>query len=501
MKPTIRDVRRCYSKIKQLARTAISERDYNRAAGELALSARIAYLFNWIYSDPETDDMIRRIGRALFDEKSPEPRQTARYAMYNSFGRENRGLTQQYIRALRALQVEFLYIFEDRSKAMAGVESDLAACGDRVEIFEITPSLPPTKQAEQLHRKLREYAPQVLLVQIAPWSVMPLIAFSALPEIAKYNINLTDHAFWLGSGIFDRNIEFRDFGWTISLEKRRFAMSQLFMLPYYPILNETPFEGFPAEVPADSVKIFSGGSYYKVYGGKGLYFDLVKRTLDENPDAVLLYAGDGDARIFREFIRSNGFQRRVFLLGSRRDINAVFRACDIYMGTYPIGGGLMSQYAAVNGKPILAYASEECPSAFVETVVCHKTRLKITHTDVESFARHARALCSDPALRIEEGNRLKQCITSPDEFAEGLRNLLAGYARPHSGNRVGIDYGKRLDFYYETENSNRWNGFAMLLLSQYGIWAFRYFPLAALKTVPGTLYRYGIEQFKKYLKR
>ena len=42
MKPTIRDVRRCYSKIKQLARTAISERDYNRAAGELALSARIA---------------------------------------------------------------------------------------------------------------------------------------------------------------------------------------------------------------------------------------------------------------------------------------------------------------------------------------------------------------------------------------------------------------------------------------------------------------------------
>lgn len=114
---------------------------------------------------------------------------------------------------------------------------------------------------------------------------------------------------------------------------------------------------------------------------------------------------------------------------------------------------------------------------------------------------HARALCSDPALRTEEGNRLKQCITSPDEFAEGLRNLLAGYARPHSGNRVGIDYGKRLDFYYETENSNRWNGFAMLLLSQYGIWAFRYFPLAALKTVPGTLYRYGIERFKKYLKR
>lgn len=143
MKPTIRDVRRCYSKIKQLARTAISERDYNRAAGELALSARIAYLFNWIYSDPETDDMIRRIGRALFDEKSPEPRQTARYAMYNSFGRENRGLTQQYIRALRALQVEFLYIFEDRSKAMAGVESDLAACGRPSRNLRNNPVAPP----------------------------------------------------------------------------------------------------------------------------------------------------------------------------------------------------------------------------------------------------------------------------------------------------------------------------------------------------------------------
>ena len=277
MKPTIRDVRRCYSKIKQLARTAISERDYNRAAGELALSARIAYLFNWIYSDPETDDMIRRIGRALFDEKSPEPRQTARYAMYNSFGRENRGLTQQYIRALRALQVEFLYIFEDRSKAMAGVESDLAACGDRVEIFEITPSLPPTKQAEQLHRKLREYAPQVLLVQIAPWSVMPLIAFSALPEIAKYNINLTDHAFWLGSGIFDRNIEFRDFGWTISLEKRRFAMSQLipfstkprskdFLPKSRPIASKSFREGAITRFMAgrDSISILSSGRWTRI---------------------------------------------------------------------------------------------------------------------------------------------------------------------------------------------------------------------------------------------
>lgn len=111
-----------------------------------------------------------------------------------------------------------------------------------------------------------------------------------------------------------------------------------------------------------------------------------------------------DARIFREFIRNNGFQRRVFLLGSRRDIHAVFRACDIYMGTYPIGGGLMSQYAAVNGKPILAYASEECPSAFVETVVCHKTRLKITHTDVESFAQS----CPGPVLRPGAANRRRK---------------------------------------------------------------------------------------------
>lgn len=501
MKPTIRDVRRCYSKIKQLARTAISERDYNRAAGELALSARIAYLFNWIYSDPETDDMIRRIGRALFDEKSPEPRQTARYAMYNSFGRENRGLTQQYIRALRALQVEFLYIFEDRSKAMAGVESDLAACGDRVEIFEITPSLPPTKQAEQLHRKLREYAPQVLLVQIAPWSVMPLIAFSALPEIAKYNINLTDHAFWLGSGIFDRNIEFRDFGWTISLEKRRFAMSQLFMLPYYPILNETPFEGFPAEVPADSVKIFSGGSYYKVYGGKGLYFDLVKRTLDENPRCRAV------VRRRRRCAHLPGVhsQQRFPATGvpARKPARHPCRFSRMrhLHGNLPDRRGTHVAICGRERQTDSRLRSEECPSAFVETVVCHKTRLKITHTDARIFCPSARALCSDPALRTEEGNRLKQCITSPDEFAEGLRNLLAGYARPHSGNRVGIDYGKRLDFYYETENSNRWSGFAMLLLSQYGIWAFRYFPLAALKTVPGTLYRYGIERFKKYLKR
>ena len=59
-------------------------------------------------------------------------------------------------------------------------------------------------------------------------------------------------------------------------------------------------------------------------------------------------------------IKSNKFTSKIydFFIGRRKRmaaIDAVFENCDIYLGTYPICGGLMSQYAAMHAKPILAY--------------------------------------------------------------------------------------------------------------------------------------------------
>lgn len=63
----------------------------------------------------------------------------------------------------------------------------------------------------------------------------------------------------------------------------------------------------------------------------------------------------------------------VFLIGDRHDINEVFKHSDIFLNTYPIGGGLMTQYAAANSKPILSLGvKDEIDTYIVEEMVNQK---------------------------------------------------------------------------------------------------------------------------------
>ena len=93
--------------------------------------------------------------------------------------------------------------------------------------------------------------------------------------------------------------------------------------PYYPIKNRWPFAGFPENTAGKTV-LFSGGGLYKIYGAGGKYFEIVKDILDLYPNVVLLYAGTGDTAPFERFIKENNFCNRIFLLGFRKDITAIF---------------------------------------------------------------------------------------------------------------------------------------------------------------------------------
>ena len=46
-------------------------------------------------------------------------------------------------------------------------------------------------------------------------------------QFIRYQINLTDHAFWLGSQCFDKCIEFRSYGASISKEYREIQSSKI----------------------------------------------------------------------------------------------------------------------------------------------------------------------------------------------------------------------------------------------------------------------------------
>lgn len=447
------DIIRSYNYTKKLAFKAFKAGDFEKSLHYIQISTHVAYNFNWIYSDDDFEQLLTKISNALLKPKSNYKCLSNHYVFYDSFSTDNRALTQQYIRALMALGCDFLYIAESSKKNEQGEDifKELESY-KKVEVFEIPQNIGSKEILTLVYDKIVSYKPTKLFMHIHPWSVSAITVFNALPKgIIKYKINLTDHAFWLGNRCLDYSVEFRPRGCTLSEERRNISKDQILFLPYYPIKGDHIFKGFPKECTKEKIIIFSGGSPYKVYGKNGEYFDLIRNILIENPNTIFLYAGDGDLAPMRKFIKRNYLKERFILIGNRRDINAVFEHCDIYLGTYPIQGGLMSQLAAINGKPIIAYASNDL-DGIVEGIVCYNGIMHITYTDKNLFFNEVKHLIDDADYRKQKGSEIKACLPTKKQFEENFQKLLNSDKTEFNYKDVKINYDAVFQLYLEIEN-------------------------------------------------
>ena len=155
---------------------------------------------------------------------------------------------------------------------------------------------------DKLLKLIYEFRPQHVLFHLFPSDVLPLITFGIFKNITKYQINITDHAFWLGARSIDYSFEFRNRGASISHNQRGIAEEHLLYLPYYPWQEPNKFDGFPNKVDG-KIKVFAGGSLYKIEGGDSVFYKIVKKILDENEEVVFLYAGGGDYTNINTFIK------------------------------------------------------------------------------------------------------------------------------------------------------------------------------------------------------
>jgi hypothetical protein len=447
------------------AEKAVVKKNINKACKELINASIWAYKFNAFYSDKKSEEIIKQISEFTFSLKNSTfiPRKGT-VVFYDCIANDNGALTKQYVDALIQNNIEFLFIYENKQEN-TNIEIDKTLRKySKVQIYELDPKSSSEDKMLSLFNEILNFKPEKALLHLKPWTVDALCVFNQFPQVERFNINLTDHVFWLGTKIIDYNIEFRDYGATVSFEKRGFKKEQLLKLPYYPITANTPFQGFP-DISLNKTVIFSGGSPYKIYGENGFYFKIIKRLLDENRDTILLYAGAENSILFKNFIAKNNFEDRVVLLRYRKDINAVFKNCDIYLGTYPIAGGLMSQFAAVNGKPILAYTHPKLIINQIEGFVCHTKDERITFYNLEEFYKYANLLCNDSKMRDIIGNKLKECVISEEQFAIELKNIL--FKDNTNGNLhtdLIIDYEAFFNLYLEVENFYNGNAGKLMLI-------------------------------------
>lgn len=459
-------IHKLYARLKLKAHKAYERGCYDDSLAFLKAASQTAYTFYLGFTDSEIEDLLRRIGEKVIKKDCSSF--GSRCAFYDTFSQDAQGLTMQYVDAIIAAGWEMLYITEfglddPRSTRLKKTLADYS----QATVIAVPKSKKGMAKVQFVYDAIMDYAPNKLFMHIHPNSVEPVAAFYALPKgITKYQINLTDHTYWAGAGCIDYSFEFREYGASLSVVHRGLRKDQILMLPYYPMMKETTFEGFPKEAEG-KVKIFAGASHYKIIDKNETFFKINKAILDANPNAITLFAGGGDLQMLKGYIARNDLTGRFIPIGQRNDIFECYKHSDIYLSSFPQFGALMAQLAAHAGLPILAYAYSK--SGIVEEVVCQKHKEDISFTEIDALVAEATKLVNDIDYRKSRGQAMKDCVIGIEEFNNGFKESIL---EERSSYPVNIDENVKLH-YLNIEDKlkleNRTKGFSGSIFAALGL--------------------------------
>ena len=460
MSVTKQHVLSIYQRIVSTAKRRYEHNRYESSLQYIRASALWAYSFNFFYSDENVEYLLKHIADKKLGGCHIQNPENDKFVFIDSFAFDNRGLTQQYLRAMMSMNISILYIVtkHDFHKGK-DIFRELQEYS-KATIYTIKKGQNNLAKSQSIIEEIKKFAPSKIFLHLTPWDVSALMAIYKISNVVKYNINLTDHAFWLGASFIDYNIEFRAYGKTVSLEKRGLSQMQEICLPYYPVLPKwSEFKGFP-EIPNDSVTILTGGAPYKMLGRNDVFFSIMDQLLAISSRVRIIIAGvEPSYEIFKEKITRMRNGKRVLLIGNRTDINECFVHCDMFLGTYPTIGGLMTQYAAINAKPILAYRDpDDTCNSQVEDVVNQCKKAVHTYSDKEEFLHYAKRLIEDQLFRVSEGRNNRDALITSDTFNQEFSNLVCDESTTQwNWERIHVDYKAVGDRYlkYECEN-DRW---------------------------------------------
>lgn len=408
-------------KLRSRSKQYIEKQDYDSAIQYVSCWAYLKYYFYQGYCDENIEKDIKTISRKIVSHPFVKDANMNIVAFYDRFASDNHGLTEQYLDALISNNFEILYI---TPVSLARPEScnirQVLKEYTKVRILQVPSDKSGVERSQWIYDVICNSGVSRLLMQLAPDDIEECIAFAALPpEVTRYQINLTDHTFWAGASVMDYSFEYRHYGCNLSHFKRGFPKDRLLLQPFYPIMTPIPFEGFPQECEGKFV-FFTGGALYKMIDTELTFFRLCKNILDELPDSIILVAGGTkDDKTIKDAIEKFQMQGRMIPIGDRKDIFEVFKHCDVFINTYPVGGDLMCQYAAQCSKPILNYLRNGC-----ESVIGQKKKCEFTSYSKDSFISEAMHLYRDPLYRKGIGDNLHSAVITQEEFRTAFNKAM-----------------------------------------------------------------------------
>lgn len=453
MRISPKEIQKSYAVLKKSARQSLNAGNIAEALQTIRNCEMLAEQYNWIYADDELEQMMREIGERLIPQTvSDYEANPNRVVLFDDFC-VTYILALQYLETLLKAGKEVLYV-STRPIEKEPIENFYAYIRKLKGLQVIRIEEPDIcKRIQKVHDAIVDFSPAHLLLQTYGISPVIPVLYRLPKQIKSYIINQADQRFWLGVRAISYCIEFRPFGVAVSLERRGLKREQLLMLPFYPIRDKNPFEGFPKEADGH-ITIFSGGDVYKTMDTKRAYWRLIKRLLDTYPDVRFLFATKvnplGDA-FLKHFIEDNHFENRFIPIGFRKDIFECLKHCDIYMGTCPTSGSLMNQLAAMNATPILQYYYPGTPDDETEQALCINENFPISFQDEEAFMQEADRLIKDVQYRMAQGERIQKSMIQPEQFDKALMQIIDKNESPFPVETKHVDYKQIDDRWYEQE--------------------------------------------------
>jgi len=291
------------------------------------------------------------------------------------------------------------------------------------------------------------YKVKTVFMYTIPQDVVLTCALYALKGIVqRIQINLTDHAFWLGAKAIDKCLEFRDYGLFISNKYREIERESLYLVPYYPNgKNENCFEGFPFEYnPDKNILMFSGGALYKTIDDNKTYYKFVEELLNSYPTLIFWYAGD-KSKYDQELERvMTKYPERVYRTEERKDLLEVLKRSDFYLDTYPIGGALMVQYAVL-AKTIPIMVKSDALSG---GILINQENLAVYHQSFDEAKGTIDRVINDNNYRMKLISEFEGSVIDEKKFSEQLNDAIDGVKKVAMNIPVNIDVANLREVYF-----------------------------------------------------
>lgn len=461
-------------KLKCGIKSEIKKKNYEAALELILNCANILYQTNLYYVDEDLEGYLKEIANKM-EILSPIEKKTDVIFFYDGFGLNSRGLAQIYIKALCQIKKVIYITYEDCKENIPDIQNIINKNDGRI-LYINRSQKKYTEQILQLCSFASEFKPHDFFFYSFPNDVVGVTSLNILEgKVTRYQINLTDHAFWLGARCIDKCIEFRDYGANVSVKYRGISKNIIAKLPFYPIINkDIPFQGFPFRIVNGQKVVFSGGALYKTFGGKNKYYDIIDNILKKYKEVVFWYAGGGDDSKLKELMKK--YPGRIFHTLERNDLFQTLQHCRFYLNTYPICGGLMYQYAALAGIVPVTLRHDEDADGYL----LNQEKLVVDFENKADLYQEVDKLIRDDTYFYERRNQLRCSVVSEEEFMCNLKEIM------NNNDIMEINYTDINTDVFRSEYLNR--------ISQYDIDSFliskktiktilKYFPMHVLRGI------------------